>query len=226
MAEQLVYFGSDIDDSIVHSGEHTLDAINAEFGTALTLLNWYEEPFDKVAWGMEQKVSWGLVNEILHSQVFIDAVQIVKGAREFARFMTEQEQRLGTSTGRPETPSNIAFTHALLEQRFDGLFPSNTFFSDHFGQVNGIPGSKVPIAINEGFTHIADDHKKHVNGLAEIPVKPYLLDRPWNQGEVHPRVIRVPDFDAIAEDVARDIEILGSLEPVDRVRYLQGLISL
>jgi hypothetical protein len=219
-AEKLVHLGTDVDDSLVHSGLRTIEMINAQFGTALTFNNWYEKLHDEEAWGVGLREAWDRVNDVLHSREFIESVFMVQGAEGVLRMLEERGQTpSGTVTGRPGTDNNRKMALELLDSRFPGLFADERlFFTDHLGQL-GKKGSKVDVAIAEGFTHFAEDHTDHANPLGAAGLRVFLIgSHHYNQGELHPNVLRVPDWDVIGEELERDMGRLASMDPADRLR--------
>lgn len=219
-AEQLIHLGTDVDDSLVHSGPRTMEMINARYGTNLTIKNWYEKPHDLEAWGVELRDAWNRVNDVLHSREFIESVLMVEGAERVLRMLADRKQVPSAAvTGRPGTESNRKMALELLDTRFPGIFADERlFFTDHLGQL-GVKGSKVDVALAEGFTHFVEDHTDHANPLGAAGLKVFLLgDHHYNQGELHPNVIRVPDYDVIGEELEKDMERLASVDPGDRLR--------
>ena len=218
MSERLIHLGTDVDDCLIDSAELVATTINKQYGTNLSSKNWYQ-PHDPEAWGVDdQRVAWGRVNDVLHSREFIETVQVVEGAERVLRAVKLGGHSLSAATGRPDTSGNREMTFELLEFCYPGLFtPERLHFTDHFGQ-SGKKGSKVDVAKVQQFTHFVDDNLDHANPLAEAGYTTYLLgDYPWNQGEAHPNVMRVPDWDVIGEHFFNDVERYVSMSQYDQL---------
>ena len=218
MSEQLIHLGTDVDDCLIDSAGLVAATINKQYGTNLSNKNWYQA-HDPEVWGVEdQRVAWGRVNDVLHSREFIENAQVLEGAGHVLKAVKLGGHALSAATGRPDTLGNRKMTFELLQFHYPKLFTSDRlYFTDHFGQ-SGKKGSKVDVAIAQQFTHFVDDNLDHANPLAEAGYVTYLLgDYPWNQGEAHPRVIRVPDWDVIGGHLFSDLERRTSMDPADRV---------
>lgn len=68
----------------------------------------------------------------------------------------------------------------------------NEHFNISFGFVNVPSAEKAQFILDEGFDVFVEDRLRTANQAAELGIKTYLINRPWNVGRsTHEKVIRI-----------------------------------
>ena len=199
--------GIDIDDVLVESAALSIKLYNQEFGTALTLDDWYDfsdpSTYRKV-WRSEDKPA--LVKRVVRmmlNDAFLD-VEPIEGSQEGLRHLNSEGHQLFAITGRSESIRRQ--TMAMLDKNFDGIFTDNTlFFVDHF-EHDGKKASKAVVGTQLELTHFVDDFPDHANAIARVGIKTVLFDAgnyKWSKtgidADVASNVIELDSWQRIVE---------------------------
>ncbi len=197
-------FGSDVDDVLLRTADCTIELYNAQYGTALTLDNWYD--FDPMTpWGAEAlSEASGRVIGIMGSDGFVESVEPLEGAIETLRELDAAGILDVAITGRPEAVRT--HTEAAVRKHYGNQFAGDRlYFTDHFNHMDGHKKiTKVDVALEHKLTHYAEDQLEHAIPLAEAGLTVFLLDDNgryrWNRNsDLPPNIIRVPGWLAIRQ---------------------------
>lgn len=177
MPKRKLRIGIDIDDVLIKSAELSIQLYNEEYGTKLSLDDWYDfsDPSTYVkVWASEDVTV--LVKRVVHTMVndaFLD-VEPIEGSQEGLRHLNSEGHQLFAITGRSESIRRQ--TMAMLDKNFDGIFTDNTlFFVDHF-EHDGKKASKAVVGTQLELTHFIDDFPDHANAIARVGIKTVLFD--------------------------------------------------
>ena len=108
--------------------------------------------------------------------------------------------KLHLVTGRIEAQREQ--TKSWIEKYFNGKF-SSIEFTSHYYSKN--PVRKSDVCKKLGAKIIIEDDLVHAIDCAGNGIKAILLDKPWNQNVEHENIIRVKDWEQIAEIVEKII---------------------
>jgi uncharacterized HAD superfamily protein len=200
--------GFDFDDVLVASGMHTVELHNRQYGTHLTLENWYDDQSNVKPWQVDDFSDIvRRVIEIQSGEEFYD-VEPLQDAREVLKVLKKAGHDLLVITGRPsQLRSN---TQRLLEKYYKGIFDSTDLrFTDYYGH-EGKHVHKGDIAVELELTHFVDDVVQHANSVAGKGVTTVLFGDSyhWNQAEPDHGVIRMGSWKALGEFFEKEAERL------------------
>lgn len=200
MSEQVLRIGIDIDDVLFESARRSIEMYNKQYGTKLTLHDWYNFSDPKVwskAWGSDDmSVLVKRVVETFSDKAF-ETVSPIKGAEPELRRLQEDGHQLFAITGRSE--SIRPQTMGLLDTSYPGIFHDDSlFFTDHF-EHDGVRASKADVALSLDIDYFVEDLPDHANALARVGIGTILFDPgyPWNQTGVSSEVTRISTWSAI-----------------------------
>lgn len=83
-----------------------------------------------------------------------------------------------------------------LEKYFPNIF-SEFHFTNFAG--NGKMKNKSDFCIQYGYETLIDDYHQHVNECAAKGIQTFLLTQPWNWETLHPKVVRVRNWNEIQQ---------------------------
>lgn len=198
--------GFDVDDVLLPSSDHTTRLHNQFYGTNVTRDNWYVN-LPTSTWNAEtEQEVIDHVNTILGSEEFLSGIQPIDGAREVIEELIEAGDEHFAITSRP--PILAEMTHRALEVCYPGMFPEGrvTFINHSTASDSVNTLTKVEVALAHGATHFIDDFEHHLVPMAEAGIKPLLFGDgyPWNRNASAPGLIRVPNMQALREELRHD----------------------
>jgi phosphoglycolate phosphatase-like HAD superfamily hydrolase len=196
MSAEHYRIGFDFDDVLVSSGLLTVELHNKQYGTHLTIDDWYDP--DVSPWGVDTFSE--VVQRVIEIQASPDfsTVEELVGAKQTLMALKAAGHALLVVTGRP--PLLKESTEALLAHHYGEVFSLNdVHFTDHFAH-EGQRTDKGDIAVQLKLTHFVDDVIQHANSVAAKGVKTILFsdNYKWNQAVVDDPVSRISSWDEIA----------------------------
>ena len=178
--------GVDIDDVIVETLPGYLRAFEARFGRSVPLAQAHWDPFefhpdipaaDRLAFFEE-----------LRGSRFMFTRPVYPEAPPAIRALREAGHTLLVVSGRPQT--HLAETEAMLEQI--GIRDCFAEIVHRDGQT--IPDYKGRAARERRLDVLVEDEFPAARAVAEAGVPVLLMDRPWNQGALPARILRVASW--------------------------------
>ncbi|MEO6109407.1 MAG: hypothetical protein ABIP50_00120 [Candidatus Saccharimonadales bacterium] len=216
--------GSDVDDVLLDTAPLTIQMHNEQYGTRLTLEEWYNAEHTLDLWKTDTlQQAFDQVNVILGSDEFIERVEPVKGVMG----VIEEAGDIDGVTGRPHWLKDATFRS--LARHIPGQFGRGNIDFTDFGGSRHV--SKVVIAQREGFTNFVEDLPKHANELAVAGFRTVLFGKnPWTRPgvyhgisrEIHPDLITAGDHDALREFLVDEKARLASLAPGEKIPMNAG----
>lgn len=185
--------GVDLDDVLMEFNEAMCRFHNREYGTSY-------QPSDVTTYNIEN--IWGCSWEEARERIgaFYEspdhaATLPVRGAKE-ALTCLKQKHKLYIVSAKPE--SLRAQTELWLEKYFNNLFDGVHFTNHVFGDTKK---SKVDVCAELGIEIFVEDSMDNARNISESGRPVFLLDRPWNQGELPPGVTRVYTWSEIERSI-------------------------
>jgi uncharacterized HAD superfamily protein len=198
MPKRKLRIGIDIDDVLIKSAEFSIRLYNEEYGTKLTLDDWYDFSSPEV-WGVDDLPTIvKRVMDIFKDEAFV-SVEPVEDAKAVLGHLVNDGHELCAITGRTETIRQQ--TILVLDTHFPDIFKSETvYFVDHFSH-DGQKTSKADVGTRLGLTHFIDDQVEHANALNQAGVTTILFSQgyKWNQTGADKSVKRASDWKSIGE---------------------------
>ena len=113
---------------------------------------------------------------------------VVPGSREALRNLSDNNE-LYVITSRPDdiTMETIRWLYHHYPGRFE---ISRIIFTNEFSK-NGRKKTKANVCQGLGIDYLIEDNKDYANSCGDVGISVFLLDKPWNQGELHRNVSRV-----------------------------------
>ena len=186
--------GVDIDDVIVETLPAYIRAFEARFGRRVALAHAHWDPFafhpdipaaDRLAFFEELRGSRFMFTRPVHPE-----------APPAVRALQEAGHTLIVVSGRPQT--HLAETEAMLERI--GIRACFAEIVHRDGQT--IPDYKRQAARERRLDLLVEDEFPAARAVAETGVPVLLMDRPWNQGDLPARVLRVASWPEVLARVA------------------------
>jgi uncharacterized protein len=87
-----------------------------------------------------------------------------------------------------------------IEQHYPTCF-KEVLFTNQFAGDASRKKTKSEVCKELGINIFIDDSLKHAEDISKSGVKVYLLNAPWNQGDVPENVARMNDWNSICEDI-------------------------
>ncbi len=179
----ILRIGIDIDDVLADSLPGFVEALKQRFGVQASLT--------EAGWEMLRRYPEIPIEEIrafftdLHEAGFFGSRPLLLGAREGIEQLHRKGHRLFIVTGRLQRDRDI--TERWLDMR--GL-------ASFFQEVVCRDGATAPLHKRQAAERLRldmllEDEYEVALAAAELPVQVLLFDRPWNQGLLPPRVLRV-----------------------------------
>lgn len=199
MSGRRLVIAIDCDDVLVPSAQDVITAYNNQFGTDLTLTDWYK-PVTYSQWGTsEEGVAIARVHEYMrsfeHAQLIPDP-KAVMAVRELVK-----HHELHLVTGRPEYME--ATTMKMLGIYFPGYFQSIEHTNFHaVGDKKS--RTKGEVCAQIGANILIDDHIVHGESVIEAGVQRVMVfgDYPWNRREALPRgMVRCYDWKSVLREI-------------------------
>lgn len=127
-----------------------------------------------------------------------ERIHPVSGAYEALQVLTQKYSPVLISA-RPR--SVMSRTVNLIERLYPDMFLGEHYFLGHHHDEEYIHQSKGEICAAVGAMFMVEDalHNAHAVAAAGIPV--YLINTPWNQGELPPKTIRVNGWNEILQHI-------------------------
>ena len=188
----------DFDDCIVDSCPLVIEHLNKIAGTSLKREDIFSMYFVDV-WKIDEKViKEGILN--LYSIENENDFLPIKGAIEAINKLNEKHELI-IITGRPEHTS--CFVNKWLEKHLPNVFKKIIYTNQHFG----VKKEKALVCEEEGVEIFIDDYDKNVFSVSEKNIRCFLIDNPWNQGEIPENVKRVKGWEEIVEEVHKNDKV-------------------
>jgi uncharacterized HAD superfamily protein len=197
VANQAFKIGFDFDDVLVASAAKTIELHNTQYGTALTVNDWYNP--DVSPWGVATFAE--VVTRVVEIQSLesFRTVEPLQKAHETLLQLKQAGHTVLVITGRPTQLK--AHTAWLLQSLYGDVFqPDDVYYTDHFA-FEGARIDKGDVAVQLQLTHFVDDVIQHANSVAAKGVKTILFsdNYMWNQAEADEGIVRLNNWDEIAE---------------------------
>lgn len=186
--------GIDMDDVLIDFNESLFRYHNEKFGT-----NYKREDATtyKVEdlWGYTVEKTRELLNDFYYSDHHNEALP-VEGAIEAIEHLSKNNS-LHIVTARPSLIKSE--THVWIDKHFKDSFKDIHFTcKDIFDQDKRM---KSDICKELGIELFIEDSLENAMSIAGIGIPVFLIDTPWNQGELHPLVTRVKTWKEIIEKI-------------------------
>ncbi len=184
MSREVMHIGVDFDDVLVNSAQCAIAVYNNQYGSDLTLDDWYDFT-DMSRWQADDlSQAAERVGAIFSSDEFADSVEALPGSQAALEDLQSRGHRLTIITGRLAVAR--AQTLRTAERLFPGLFSDQSLYlTSHFA-ADGQRRRKSYYSQQLGMSHYLDDQAIHVSDVAQTQQVHVALfgSYPWNQQEV------------------------------------------
>ncbi|NPE27187.1 hypothetical protein HNV12_04265 [Methanococcoides sp. SA1] len=185
----------DIDEVLAEQLESVVEFYKQETGVFIpkekfSSYNWWE------TWGISKEEAIGVDGRFKESDMF-ESLRVVEGSIEAIEKLNK-DNSLVVITARPSDFENK--TLGWLGENYGDSFDEVLHSSD-FHVENGEQKSKVEFCKDLGVDLIIEDNLEYSLKCAEGGIKVLLLDKPWNQGDLHENIFRCGDWGEILKKV-------------------------
>ena len=184
--------GIDFDDCIADFAPFLIDYYNKIDGTSHKIEDVTSWELDGL-WKMDIKSARDRCFNFYPQEVGIE-IPPVHGAVQAIQKLKEKNELI-IITGRPE--ATLSFVVDWLKKHSLDVF-SKIIFSDQF---NGEKRKKAEICKDEKVDIFIDDSLKNILDISKEGIKCFLIDTPWNQGELPENVKRVKGWGEIVKGI-------------------------
>lgn len=133
-----------------------------------------------------------IANDYSYSEGFSD-IELVDGAKEGFEEISKNNDIIFV-TARPQHMEHI--TRNFLKKHF---VEDPIVF--HSGNLHGGNRYKHEICLSENVDIMIEDCPRNSLSIANAGIKVALLDKPWNQGFIHPNVTRYKNWKELAKEI-------------------------
>ena len=144
---------------------------------------------------------WGCTEDEANRRVecFFDSpvhrtITAVLGAKEALTELTSAYEPVAI-TARGHRHAHLA--HELIERYFSGIFGEVHFLGHHADRHAGPKKTKGALCQELGVRFMVDDALHNAQSVGEKGIPVFLMNQPWNQGELPPNTIRVSQWSEI-----------------------------
>ena len=190
--------GVDIDDVLVETMPAYLHAFEERFGRAVPLAQASWDPFERFP-DIPSEARLAFFDGLRRSR-FMFTRPVLPDAPPAVRALVAAGHTLVIVSGRPQ--NHLDETEAMLERM--GIRDCFAEIVHRDGET--IPDYKRRAAGALGLDVLVEDEFPAARAVAQAGVPVLLMDRPWNQGALPPRIVRVASW---AEALARVAEWPG-----------------
>ncbi len=182
----------DFDDCLIDSCPTVIEHINKIVGTSFRKEDIFSLRFEDV-WNIDKKI---IQDGVLDFYLIEDSLDLlpVNGAIEAVNKLKEKHELI-IITGRPDHTD--PFVSKWLEKNLPGVFKKIIYTN----QFHGMKKEKAVVCKEEGVEIFIDDFMKNFLNTAKQEIKCFLIDNPWNQGEIAENVKRVKEWKEIVEEI-------------------------
>lgn len=185
--------GVDLDDVLLNFNDSFLLFYNENYGTTYARADVTHYHVEKI-WDVDQELLQERLHDFYHSEHYKN-VQPVVGAIEAISKLAENN-KLHIITSSPKDVKEKI--HIWLETHFGESFETIHFTrKSRFDQRR----DKGEMCVELGINVFIDDHPDNALAIAQKGIPVYLLDTPWNQGEMGPLVKRVYSWSEILSEL-------------------------
>ena len=187
--------GIDFDDVIFNLSDHLLDYFNERFHTAFKRgdINQYQMG---VLWNLSKEEEHKVIMDFCFSELH-HGVLPVKGAIEGINELSKNHT-LVVVTAREEARREM--THAWIDKHLPNVFKS-VILTHHNHEDVSMRKKKSDICREFGIKVFVDDSLSNVTDVSQVVDTVFLLDTPWNQGELPKNVQRVFSWQEIVDKI-------------------------
>jgi len=132
--------------------------------------------------------------DFYHSELH-DNTRPMYGAPQSVRELKDREHIVVVITSRPDFIKER--TLSWIDRHFEDSFDHICFTNLYLGKSNVKSKAKACQELNVDV--FVDDFISYATDVAKNGTRTLLLDAPWNQGELHPNITRVRDWNHILE---------------------------
>ena len=187
--------GIDLDDILLNFNDAFVKFHNEKYGTSHTRKNVTDFHLENV-WDISREEMLKRLDAFYTSDHHKNA-QPIEGAIEAINKLAK-ENELHVITASPEDMKKEII--AWLGTHFQGKFKNVHFVNKSiFGTSMK---NKSEVCKELGIEVFVDDALHNAEDIAQLGVPVFLLDTPWNQGEVKPPIARVHSWDEIMQRLA------------------------
>jgi uncharacterized HAD superfamily protein len=183
--------GIDIDNVLADTAATYLEQFNIKFGTSLAYEALISQDLMKLEHGIETSQVQEFIDKVINTAEFQLEVLPYQEAIDVVTKWSKQGHSIHYITARPiavrhSTQQWLSRHGLMVEGATLDLIDPDKYTSD--------PEYKADIAKKIGIDYMIEDTKKITLAM---PVPVFLIDRPWNQGELPEHVQRVKDWKEI-----------------------------
>jgi uncharacterized HAD superfamily protein len=186
--------GIDFDDCLIDYFPALIKKLNESFETSFTRKDMHSFDLEKV-WNVDRDVMLEKISEF-YSREHDESIMPVFGALEAINKLKEKNE-LVIITGRPDSTND--FVKKWIEKHFPDSF--NKII--HTNQFFGVHREKSKVAKEEGIEIFIDDNLENVLSVSKEGIVCFLMDTPWNQGEIPLAVERVKSWNEIVMKISK-----------------------
>ena len=173
-------------------GEPFLKFRNKIYGTNYTK----EDIFNYDFWTVFKTSREQSINDVLdfYNSPEFEGVGPIPDSQTAVSILSEK-YFLAALTARPD------FIRDKTLRWIDRYFPnsfSEIHFTNHFAG-NGAVKNKSDVCIKNGYGVLIDDYHGHANECARRGINVFLMEQPWNWETLHPRVVRVRNWQEVLQ---------------------------
>lgn len=184
--------GIDMDDVLIDFNTQLCVFYNNRHGTSFTKENIHTFELDKT-WNCSRDQAIKAVYDFYHDPLHAIALPMPGAKESIARLY--EKYKLVIVTARPESVGVI--THTWIQEHFPNTFADIIFTNHYFSEEK--KRSKGDVARELGMAGFIEDALHNAESLAQSNIPVYLLDAPWNQGEVPAGVKRYYSWKEIVD---------------------------
>jgi len=186
----------DCDEIIADLSSQLILFHNKEYGTNLTKEDFTSYCFHQV-WGGTVEEETKKVSQFFESNYFKEVVP-TEGSQEAMNFLKKKGHNLFIVTGRVYslTEETLMFIEKYFPNIFLGVSFANTYGTSGPRMKKSVMCRKLNVRL------IIEDDPIHITDCTNFGIPVFVLDKPWNQGPLPEKAIRVFDWKQMLNEIS------------------------
>lgn len=187
----------DVDGTVAKYFEFFISYYNERFGTKLEVDDIHTLHLWEI-FGMQKGEEMPIIEDFSKTDYF-RRISSYDGSREAIEIFSKKHN-LGIITARSKSWETE--TRRWLQENYGNIFHNRNvhFTSQHFPE-NGGSQKKSEFCLEHGYDAIVEDYPGHANDCAAAGIRTFLITRPWNWDNLHPKVTRVKNYGELVERI-------------------------
>ncbi len=198
MKKSPLTIGIDLDDVLLDFNTSLCEYHNSTYGTSYKLSDIVNYHFEHV-WNIPADIVIDRIADFYQHELHWNSNPIPDAISSIKKLLS-QNHRLVIVTAKPDTLKDK--THEWLQKHYGDAFHSVHFVGSYHSNINGKKRTKREVCDELGVHIFIEDSMENAMNIASDGRQVFLLDKPWNQGELSGNIKRVKGWEEV-------IEVLG-----------------